>query len=392
MQENDPPGPEVAPESSTEQAKSTTYAAQLQFDRPPRSIYHFREQYLGGAATICPNTNFLKGVKWSPDGACFLTASDDNCLRIFDLPAEAYSGELKSQSATELHDETATDSFAAALQVQEGELVYDYAWYSRMHTSDPVSCCFATTSRAHPIHLWDACSGSLRCVYRAYDAADEITAAYSLAFHGQGSRIWAGYNKAIRVFDLSRPGRDCQTITTFQKGQDGQPGIISCLDFSPDDPNLMAAGSYSSVAAVYDATSGSAAFILSGHKGGLTQVKFSADGNFLYTGARKDTDILCWDIRYTSDVVYRLQRDTGDTNQRIQFDIEPMGRHLATGGSDGKVVSFDLTTGEPVSTFLAATDTLNGFQFHPYLPLAATASGRSSSTGTPSPVLSSQDV
>jgi len=65
----------------------------------------------------------------------------------------------------------------------------------------------------------------------------------------------------------------------------------------------------------------------------LFQVKFSADGNFLYTGARKDTDILCWDIRYTSDVVYRLQRDTGDTNQRIQFDIEPVGRHLATGQS-----------------------------------------------------------
>ena len=63
----------------------------------------------------------------------------------------------------------------------------------------------------------------------------------------------------------------------------------------------------------------------------LPQVKFSADGNYLYTGARKDPEILCWDVRYTSDVVYRLQRDTADTNQRIQFDIEPMGRHLTTG-------------------------------------------------------------
>ena len=63
----------------------------------------------------------------------------------------------------------------------------------------------------------------------------------------------------------------------------------------------------------------------------VLQVKFSADGNFLYTGARKDPDILCWDVRYTSDVVYRLQRQTADTNQRIQFDIEPMGRHLTTG-------------------------------------------------------------
>lgn len=49
-------------------------------------------------------------------------------------------------------------------------------------------------------------------------------------------------------------------------------GIISCMDFSPDDPNMMAAGSYSSVAAVYDVASGSPALILSGHRGGLTQV------------------------------------------------------------------------------------------------------------------------
>ena len=29
------------------------------------------------AGASCPNSNFLKGVKWSPDGACCLTASDD---------------------------------------------------------------------------------------------------------------------------------------------------------------------------------------------------------------------------------------------------------------------------------------------------------------------------
>lgn len=81
------------------------------------------------------------------------------------------------------------------------------------------------------------------------------------------------------------------------------------------------------------------AFLESGHvafgKGldalPMFQVKFSADGNFLYTGARKDPEIMCWDVRYTSEVVYTMQRDTADTNQRIQFDIEPVGRHLATG-------------------------------------------------------------
>lgn len=52
--------------------------------------------------------------------------------------------------------------------------MYDYAWYSGMSAADPASCCFATTCRAHPIHLWDACTGELRCSYRAFDDNDEV--------------------------------------------------------------------------------------------------------------------------------------------------------------------------------------------------------------------------
>lgn len=62
-----------------------------------------------------------------------------------------------------------------------------------------------------------------------------------------------------------------------------------------------------------------------------TQVQFSRDGNFLYTGARRDGAVWCWDVRSTMQPVYRLARDSETTNQRIHFDIEPTGRHLATG-------------------------------------------------------------
>ena len=58
---------------------------------------------------------------------------------------------------------------------------------------------------------------------------------------------------------------------------------------------------------------------------------FSRDGNYLYSGARRDPDILCWDVRAASGVVYRLPRASAGTNQRIAFDIEPCGRHLVTG-------------------------------------------------------------
>lgn len=67
------------------------------------------------------------------------------------------------------------------------------------------------------------------------------------------------------------------------------------------------------------------------------QVQFSPDGNFLYSGARQDASLHCWDVRYTSSCLYTMQRDSASTNQRIGFDIEPCGERLFSGGCDGCV-------------------------------------------------------
>ena len=48
---------------------------------------------------------------------------------------------------------------------------------------------------------------------------------------------------------------------------------------------------------------------------------------------------------------------------------------LCAGGTDGAMAVFDLQSGERVASFALAGDTLNGVQFHPFLPLVATASG-----------------
>ncbi len=51
-----------------------------------------------------------------------------------------------------------------------------------------------------------------------------MTAAYSLAFDADGTRLYCGFNRCIRAFDVARPGRDYRTISTYQKKQEGQPG------------------------------------------------------------------------------------------------------------------------------------------------------------------------
>ncbi|OVA14428.1 WD40 repeat [Macleaya cordata] len=338
----------------------------LRFDVPPNRTYHFHHQFKNGSN---PN-NFLKGVKWSPDGSCFLTSSEDNTLRIFNLPDNMDGTDADACLSTA--DE---DSYLANLVVNEGESVYDYCWYPYMSASDPTTCVFATTTRDHPIHLWDATSGQLRCTYRAYDAMDEITAAFSVAFNNSGTKVFGGYNKSIRVFDLHRPGRDFEQYSTTQGNKEGQSGIISAIAFCPTHTGMLATGSYCQTTAIYAEDNMELLYVLHGQEGGVTHVQFSKDGNYLYTGGRKDPYILCWDIRNTAGIVYKLYRSSENTNQRILFDIEPCGRHLGTGGQDGQVHIYDLQTGQWVASYQAASDTVNGFSFHPFLPMSATSSG-----------------
>lgn len=293
-------------------------------------------------------------------------------LRVFALPD--YGSD--NVNACSVAADEAADSYAANCVVNEGESVYDFCWYPYMSASDPVTSVFATTSRDHPIHLWDASSGQLRCTYRAYDAVDEITAAFSIAFNPTGTKIFAGYNKSVRVFDLHRPGRDFEQYSTVQGNKEGQTGIMSAMAFCPTHSGMLAIGSYSKTAAIYREDNMELLYVLHGHEGGITHVQFSKDGNYLYTGGRKDPYILCWDMRKAVDVVYKLYRSSEDTNQRILFDIDPLGRHLCTGGQDGIVHIYDLQTGQWVSGFQAALDTVNGFSFHPFLPMATSSSGQ----------------
>jgi hypothetical protein len=95
----------------------------------------------------------------------------------------------------------------------------------------------------------------------------------------------------------------------------------------------------------------------------------------VYSGARRDTNILCWDVRHTRECLYALSERLSDSNQRIAFDIEPCGRLLLTGGTDGRVRFYDLTDGSLKSEIEVAQDTVGGISIHPTLPLLLTASG-----------------
>ena len=56
-----------------------------------------------------------------------------------------------------------------------------------------------------------------------------------------------------------------------------------------------------------------------------------ARAHLLYAAQRRSNDILCWDVRQPFEVLRRFTRKSDGTNQKLLFDIDPAGRHLATG-------------------------------------------------------------
>ncbi|GMG15945.1 unnamed protein product [Phytophthora fragariaefolia] len=330
-----------ATSSAAAQAPGVSAAA-----RPQLQFSAWRE-FCPSAA--CSN-NFTKGVAVSPDGLCLLTSSEDHALRLFEVSGEALAADRSS-----------------ILQAREGGAVYDYAWYPFMTSADPNSCIFVSTSRDQPVHLWDAYTGELRATYRAFDHMDELASAQSLAFNSTGTKLFAGFDRMIRYFDLSQPSRDfgARPLTKTRRSRRGQRGLISTLHFNPDHSKIYAAGSYAGTTCVYTEDEGEELLALRDHDGrGISQVRFSPCGRFLFTTARRDARIHCWDIRATNEILHTFNR-VADTNQRVEFDLHCGGRYLATGSRTGRVLLYDVLTGELLDQSIQLPDCANGVSFFP---------------------------
>ncbi|XP_006807399.1 telomerase Cajal body protein 1 isoform X1 [Neolamprologus brichardi] len=331
-------------------------------------------QMLTGSWTEYSNLpeNYLKGCKWAPDGSCILTNSADNVLRVYNIPPEIYS-----------YNWDLLPEMSPVLRMAEGDTIYDYCWYPKMNSLEPDTCFLASSSRDNPVHVWDAFYGEVRASFRPYNHLDELTAAHSLCFSPDGAQLYCGFDKMVRVFHTERPGRDCEERPTIVKKQ-GQSGIISCFGFSPCQ-SVYACGSYSRCAGLYSCQDGTLLALLpTRHHGGLTHLLFSPDGNYLYTGGRKDPEILCWDLREPGRVVFSLKRNVA-TNQRIYFDLDQSGRYLLSGDTEGVVSVWDTHTAppdgneellQPQLRFQAYWDCTNGVGIHPFMPLLATSSGQ----------------
>lgn len=182
-----------------------------------------------------------------------------------------------------------------------------------------------------------------------------------MAFDPTGNNIYCGFKNCIKIFDTTRPGKECteRKLKTSVLPDLNQHGIISCFAFNPCS-TVYACGSFQKSVGLY-LDDGTVVAILGGHSGGVTHLQFSQDGNKLFSGGRKDSRIICWDMRNLGDE-YQIFDRVVETNQRIYFDISKNCRYLVSGNTNGFISVWDLlsTTESSEYKFRVSNDCVNG--------------------------------
>ncbi|KNZ62470.1 hypothetical protein VP01_1266g5 [Puccinia sorghi] len=273
-------------------------------------------------------------------------------------------------------------------------------------------------TQAATIRLLDASDGRIRASYPIVDHRERMVAPHSMIFSDDGTTLFAGYDSAIEIFDVSRPGEAGERYRTIvsRKSKDGQKvdildvsnilraGIISSLNLDPSRQGLLAAGSYSGQIALHDTKSSEIAPALvfnTTETTGVTQLKFHPHNDqVMFSVSRKSHQILCWDLRYGGTTFHSFYRP-GRTNQKINFDIDWAGVNLISGATvsgyapqDGKIRFYSLADlNQPAQEFQIHSDTIGSASFNPTASTTiVTCAGSRRRAIIPSPSLSSRNT
>ncbi|KAF0987277.1 hypothetical protein HZS_2131 [Henneguya salminicola] len=324
------------------------------------------------------NENFyFKSCKWSPDNLCLLVSDNTNEANIFNLPP-LYFGNSDN------------NEWKSCLKIIEAEIIYDIDWYPFMDSSNPETCVFATTSKDHPIHLWDAYTSTLRCSYSCLNNSDEIISPIGISFSPDGYNLVCGSKNKLFIFDVNQPQAG-PILTLNSKDNDKlHTGIYSCFSFSDTDNMnaICAVGSYNKTVGMYDIGAGQLLNLINleqyykGNKkspGGVTQVKIIK--NNLFVGCRSCDVIFRFDMRNYRQELLLYHRHV-DNQQKISFCLNSNASSMIGGDTQGYLSfwSIDKNYGEnvmiePLCKLKISDESLPGCDFNSTYDLLAIATG-----------------
>ena len=144
-------------------------------------------------------------------------------------------------------------------------------------------------------------------------------------------------------------------------------GTISEVQYSPDGTRLAVASAIGIW--LYDAQTGEALDLLTGHTDLVRSVSFSPDGNTIASGSRDET-VRLWD----TNTGRNIRTLTGHTATVFSVAFPPDGNTIASGSADDTVRLWDANTGRNIRTLTAHTNWVESVAFSPDGSTLASAS------------------
>lgn len=323
-------------------------------------------------------TSCIQEAQLSPDGTCIFTSDYDRAFSVYPIN-------------TDVLESTTTQPLKMYAQFKSADPIWAFAANPLFNLQDSNSTHVLVSRRDRYITLhnalWDISSMSpsssapvnIHTPLASYKLinhlTEAITAPLSLAYTPSGTHFFAGTQNSISIFDLTHTSDPITSIPTIPSartklkgGGRGFKGHISALSVSPPTSasaeGLLAAGSRTRYVGIYDCTSGAEVthFSLPGTVDGkklrnenlshvmgdgVSSLKWSPCGRYLYVAERDSDALLLYDVRKFSMALGYCKGRRARTKQKLGFDVwnagaspydvEGIAHEVWAGGTDGRV-------------------------------------------------------
>ena len=304
------------------------------------------------------HSSLVYGLAFTPDSRLLLSGSEDRTLRVWDVERsqcvrvmQGYEAALYdlawSPDGTQLASagsETVVSIWEVAsarrCEVLDGHrlTVYSLAW-------SPDDSLLASSGWDGVIRLWDPTTGT--CVQTLRDLDHPDTVFYGVAWSPDGKLLACGtYLHGVQVWHVTATARSLRWASRQL------PTWIRRVAWSPDGTRLVGGGDDGHVY-VWDAADGTQLERLAGHHGGVTSMAWSPDGSRLASGGsgqgQADSgELLVWDARSEAHSGKPVHAFVGHAGMVSALSWVPSGEVLVSGGSDGRLRWWQVSSGECV--------------------------------------------
>lgn len=328
------------------------------------------------------STSCIQEAQLSPDGTCIFTSDYDRAFSVYPI-------------STDILSSAATQPLKVYAQLKSADPIWAFVSNPLFNLQDSSSTHVLLSRRDRYITLhnalWDTTNPptshpsakispvNIQTPLASYKLinhlTEAVTAPLSLAYSNSGSHFFAGTQNSISIFDLLHTSDPISSIPTIPSarsklkgGGRGFKGHVSALAVSPPTSEsaegLLAAGSRTRHVGLYDALSGAEVthFSLPGTRDGrklrdeglkpvmgdgVSGLKWSPCGRYLYVAERDSDAILIYDVRSFSMALGYCKGRRAKTKQKLGFDVwnagaspyvvDSIAHEMWAGGTDGKI-------------------------------------------------------